>query len=231
MRRQLDDVPSAARRSRCSPRPRASSTAASATAWRRRPWGSPSTGSTRTVARPVELPGADRDARPRRGRPSACPTCTTTCVAAVPGALSRPTGWWAEFFRDPEDDRDGASRRVLRGARVRQRGGRRIRRYRVKKNWTDSGVAAGDTLVYELYGSSPTVPRRALAVLPRRRPDCHPRAVWNAAGRRAPALDARRPTSFAGHRGQRLAVGPARRRPGRAERPPLPVVGPAGART
>ena len=25
------------------------------------------------------------------------------------GGLSRPPGWWADYFRDPEDGRDGAS--------------------------------------------------------------------------------------------------------------------------
>jgi predicted acetyltransferase len=73
------------------------------------------------------------------------------------GALSRPPGWWAEYFRDPEDRRDGASSRfyALHEADTGEADG--FVAYRVKKNWMDDGVAAGETQVYELYGSSPAV--------------------------------------------------------------------------
>ena len=73
------------------------------------------------------------------------------------GALSRPPGWWAEYFRDPEDRRDGASPRfyALHESDAGDADG--FVSYRVKKDWRDDGLAAGDTQVYELYGARPAV--------------------------------------------------------------------------
>ncbi len=108
------------------------------------------------LARPVEVGGRtvmlDRDEAPKR-----IPDLYDDLRRHRPGALSRPPGWWADYFRDPEDDRDGASRQfyALHESDTGEADG--FVAYRVKKNWTDSGVAAGDAQVYELYGSSPTV--------------------------------------------------------------------------
>jgi predicted acetyltransferase len=73
------------------------------------------------------------------------------------GALSRPPGWWADYFRDPEDDRYGASSRfyALHESDTGEADG--FVAYRVKKSWMDDGVPAGETQVYELYGAGPAV--------------------------------------------------------------------------
>jgi len=73
------------------------------------------------------------------------------------GALSRPPGWWAEYFRDPDDQREGASSRfyALHESDAGEADG--FVAYRVKRNWMDDGLPAGDTQVYELFGSNPGV--------------------------------------------------------------------------
>ena len=73
------------------------------------------------------------------------------------GGLSRPEGWWADHFRDPEAFRDGASPRFY--ALHESAAGEALGfvSYRVKKNWTDDGVPCGDTQVYELHAATPAV--------------------------------------------------------------------------
>ena len=108
------------------------------------------------LARPAEAGGRvlmlDGDEAPKR-----IPDLYDDLRRRQPGALSRPPGWWADYFRDPEDEREGASPRfyALHESDAGEADG--FVSYRVKKNWTDDGVAAGDTQVYELYGSSPAV--------------------------------------------------------------------------
>jgi predicted acetyltransferase len=73
------------------------------------------------------------------------------------GALSRPPGWWADYFRDAEEDREGASR-FFYALHLSDSGDPDgFVTYRVKKSWTDDGVPAGDTRVYELHGASQSV--------------------------------------------------------------------------
>ena len=108
------------------------------------------------VARPPEPGGRvvmlDRDEAPKR-----IPDLYDELRRREVGALSRPSGWWADYFSDPEDRREGASPRfyALHESSAGEADG--FVAYRVKKHWTDDGVAAGDTQVYELYGSTPAV--------------------------------------------------------------------------
>ena len=108
------------------------------------------------LARPVEVAGRvvlhDKDEALKR-----IPDLYDDLRRRHVGALSRPPGWWADYFRDPEDRRDGASPRfyALHESDSGEADG--FVTYRVKKNWTDDGVAAGETQVYELYGSDPGV--------------------------------------------------------------------------
>jgi predicted acetyltransferase len=73
------------------------------------------------------------------------------------GELSRPPAWWADYFSDPEDARDGASIRfyALHESASGEPDG--FVGYRVKKKWTDDGVPCGDTQVQELHGATPAV--------------------------------------------------------------------------
>src|SRR5712692_4181262 len=73
------------------------------------------------------------------------------------GALSRPPGWWAEYFRDHEHQREGASSRfyALHESDMGEADG--FAAYRVKRKWMDDGLPAGDTQVYELLASNPGV--------------------------------------------------------------------------
>jgi len=108
------------------------------------------------LTRPVDAGGRvvmlDKDEAPKR-IPDLYDELRRSCV----GALSRPPGWWLDYFRDPEDQRDGASPRfyALHESDAGEADG--FVSYRVKRNWRDEGVAAGDTQVYELHGSSPAV--------------------------------------------------------------------------
>jgi predicted acetyltransferase len=73
------------------------------------------------------------------------------------GGLSRPPGWWSDYFRDPEVFREGASPRyyALHESPAGDADG--FVSYRVKKNWGDDGVSRGDTQVYELHGATADV--------------------------------------------------------------------------
>ena len=79
----------------------------------------------------------DRDEAPKR-----IPDLYDELRRREVGALSRPSGWWADYFRDPEDRREGASPRflALHESAAGEADGFVI--YRVKKHWTDDGVAA-----------------------------------------------------------------------------------------
>ena len=73
------------------------------------------------------------------------------------GELSRPPAWWADYFSDPEDGRDGASIRFYALHETDSGEADGFVSYRVKKNWTDDGVPCGDTQVQELHGATPAV--------------------------------------------------------------------------
>ena len=71
-----------------------------------------------------------------------------------PGEVSRPEGWWGEFFRDPEWMRDGASERFHVVARCGDDAG--FVGYRLKEGWDDN--LPGSTLrVEHVMATSPTV--------------------------------------------------------------------------
>ena len=108
------------------------------------------------LARPVDAGGRvvmlDKDEAPKR-----LPDLYDRLRRNQVGALSRPPGWWFDYFRDLEDRREGASPLffALHESAAGEADG--FVAYRVKKNWVDDGSPAGDAQVYELWASSPAV--------------------------------------------------------------------------
>jgi predicted acetyltransferase len=73
------------------------------------------------------------------------------------GEISRPDGWWSDYFRDPEVFREGASARfyALHETAAGEPDG--FVSYRIKKHWADDGVSRGDTQIQELHAATPAV--------------------------------------------------------------------------
>jgi predicted acetyltransferase len=75
-----------------------------------------------------------------------------------PGEVTRPDGWWAEFFRDPEWMREGASERFYVVGRHGTDAG--FVAYRLKEGWDDN--LPGNTLRAEHVMATSPVVRAAL---------------------------------------------------------------------
>ena len=75
-----------------------------------------------------------------------------------PGEVTRPDGWWAEFFRDPEWMREGAGERFYVVARHGADAG--FVAYRLKEGWNDN--LPGSTLRVEHVMATSPAPRAAL---------------------------------------------------------------------
>jgi predicted acetyltransferase len=75
-----------------------------------------------------------------------------------PGEVTRPDGWWAEFFRDPEWMREGASERFYVVGRHGTDAG--FVAYRLKEGWDDN--LPGNTLRAEHVMATSPVARAAL---------------------------------------------------------------------
>jgi len=73
---------------------------------------------------------------------------------AQPGEVSRPDGWWAQFLRDPEWVREGATELFHVVCRLGADAG--FASYRLKENWDDN-IPSYTLVVNQLMGTSPAV--------------------------------------------------------------------------
>jgi predicted acetyltransferase len=107
-------------------------------------------------ARPLESSGRvvvlDRDEAAKR-----IPDLYDDLRQRQTGELSRPAAWWADYFSDPEEDREGTSIQFYAVHESDAGEADGYVSYRVKRSWTDAGVNNGDTQVQELHAATGSV--------------------------------------------------------------------------